>query len=165
MKHSMSYTGNHRPRYILIRDEKSNGTNGGTFTSGSWQTRDLNTIVTDDTEDVTLTSNQFVLPAGTYEAEIEAPAFFCNLHKARLRNITDSTTVDEGSSAKSNDDSSASETTQESVIVTKFTITASKTFEVQHQCQTTTNTNGFGAATSFTTDNEIYTIVKLKKVG
>lgn len=151
--------------YILIRDEKSSGTQGGTFTSGAWQTRDLNTVKVDETGNVSLSSNQFTLPIGTYRIWVYAPAFFCNTHKARLRNITDSTTVDEGTSAKSNDDSSASETTQESVIKTQFTITSAKTFEVQHQCQTTTATNGFGVATSFATDNEIYTVVELQKVS
>lgn len=151
--------------YILIRDQKSSGTNGGTFTSGSWQTRDLTTVVIDDTGDVTLSSNQFTLPAGSYRIYAYVPAFFVNTHKARLRNITDSTTVDEGTSAKSNDDSTNSETTQESVIRTQFTISESKTFEIQHQCETTGNTNGFGTATTFTTDNEIYTVVELVKIS
>lgn len=147
-------------KYTLIRDEKSSTTNGGTFTSGAWRTRDLNTKPVDEIG-VTLSSNQFTLPAGTYDIVARAPAYFINTHKARLRNITDGTTVDEGTSEKSNDDSTFSETSQESVIRTRFTINESKTFEIQHQCQTTGSTNGFGIATTFSTDNEIYTTVEI----
>jgi len=147
-------------QYALLRDEKSSGTNGGTFTSGAWRTRELNTKVTDEIG-ITLSSNQFTLPAGTYDIVARAPAYFINTHKARLRNITDDTTVTEGTSEKSNDDASFSETSQESVIRTRLTITTSITFEIQHQCQTTGNTNGLGIATTFSTDNEIYTTVEI----
>lgn len=162
----MSYPGkgNTKAPYALIRDEKSSGTNGGSFTSGSWQTRDLTTIAVDSIG-VVLNSNQFTLPAGRYRISAYAPAFFVNTHKARLRNITDAETVDEGTSAKSNDDSTNSETTQESVIRFEFEIEEAKTFEIQHQCETTGNTNGFGTATTFSTDNEIYTVVELWKLS
>lgn len=150
--------------YSLIRDEKTSGTDGGTFTSGAWRTRDLNTIVVSGTTGVELDSNQLTLPGGTYRIDARAPAHFVNTHKARLQNITDGTTVDEGSSEKSNDDTSQGESTQASIIRTQFTIATFKAFEIQHQCQTTTNTNGFGVATTFSTNNEIYTIVEILKV-
>ena len=44
-----------------------------------------------------------------------------------------------------------------------FTVGASKALEIQHQCQATEATDGFGVAANFTT--EVYTVVELWKVG
>ena len=60
--------------YILIRDEKASGTTGGTFTSGAWQTRDLNTEVVDTGNHASVATNQITLAAGTYRFRIVAPA-------------------------------------------------------------------------------------------
>lgn len=32
---------------VILQDQKAQNTDGGTFTSGAWRTRDLNTKVTD----------------------------------------------------------------------------------------------------------------------
>ena len=55
-----------KTKLLHMRDEKANGTQGGTFTSGSWYTRDLNTVVTNEINGASLSSNQFTLPAGDY---------------------------------------------------------------------------------------------------
>jgi len=68
--------------YILINDTKSSGTHGGTFSSGAWRTRDLNTIVSDTGGHASLSSNQITLEAGTYECFISCPAFDVENHKA-----------------------------------------------------------------------------------
>src|SRR5437868_3327959 len=44
--------------YVRVIDTKSAGTNGGTFTSGSWQTRTLNSITDDPCSLASLSSNQ-----------------------------------------------------------------------------------------------------------
>lgn len=162
----MSYIGNHRARYILLQDQKADGTNGGTFTLGAWRTRDLNTIVTDETGDVTLSSNQFVLPAGAYEITVAAPALFVRVHKMRLQNITDAETTALGTTEFSGD-GGATAVTVSSIVLEKFTLAASKTFEIQHFCEATVASNGFGQASGGGADAtvEIYTVVKLKKVG
>ncbi|MBW2465871.1 MAG: hypothetical protein JRF02_01090, partial [Deltaproteobacteria bacterium] len=149
--------------YILIRDEKTSGTSGGTCTSGSWLTRDLTTEVSDTGDNAILSSNQIALTAGTYQSRITATAFRVDRHQARLRNITDSTDIEYGTSEISNDvDAYAS---NKSEIITRFTIPSTKTLEIQHQCQTTQASIGFGLAVggAFTTEREIYTIVELWK--
>lgn len=143
--------------YILIRDEKAQNTGGGTFTSGAWQTRDLNTEVVDTGGHASLAANQITLAAGTYRYRISAPAFSVDRHQARLQNITDGTTIEEGTSEYSAN-SSAIATTQ-SVLAGRFTIAASKVLEVQHRCGTTRATVGFGSESNFTT--EVYTVVEL----
>ena len=50
---------------LHVRDEKSNGTAGGGFTSGSFQTRTLNTVMTNEISGASLASNQITLPSGT----------------------------------------------------------------------------------------------------
>lgn len=142
--------------YILIRDEKAQNTEGGTFTSGAWRTRTLNTEVVDTGNHAALASNQITLEAGTYQVRISCPAINVARHQARLQNITDGTTLLVGTSESS---AAASTVTSRSLIEGRITLSAQKVLEVQHQCQTTGTTTGFGLASNFTT--EVYTIVEL----
>jgi microcystin-dependent protein len=150
------------PRIATISDVKASGTSGGTATSGSYQTRTLNTL-SDPTGIVTsLASNQFVLPAGEYYIEASAPANYVNQHKAKLRNITDSTDALLGSSAYSAASDSGGRTTS-SYVIGNITISSAKTFEIQHRVTTTFASFGFGFAASFG-DSETYSTVKITKV-
>lgn len=148
--------------YILLRDEKTQNTPGGTFTTGAWRTRDLNVEVSDLGNHVTLAANQFTLEAGTYIINAAAPAFSVNQHKTRLYNISDSVeqTGTYGSSAYSN---SGYSTQNHSFISGVFTISSPKIFEIQHQGSTTIADEGFGVETNFGV--EVYTIVELWKIG
>lgn len=142
-----------------LRDEKTNGTAGGGFTSGSYQTRTLNTEV-DPSSIVTLSSNQFTLAAGTYYLSASAPAHDVNGHKIKIRNITDSTDTLTGSKTISNATAGSNDN---SVIEGIFTIAGTKVFELQHRCNTTRASDGFGQAASYS-DTEVYsqvTIIKL----
>jgi len=133
--------------YVLIVDEKSSGTAGGTFTSGAWRTRDLNTEKADTGSVASVASNQITLAAGTYRAYIRCPIFNCGRNLTRLQNITDTATTLTGSSELGGSASSS-----ESTITGRFTIAATKTFEVQHQCDTTSTTYGFGVNSSLGTE-------------
>ncbi len=146
--------------YINIRDEKSSGVAGGTFSSGDWRTRILNTIADDDTGDVTLVTNQFTLPAGTYQIMASAPAYFVAYHQLRLRNTSDSSTPVIGSSTWVHNNGNYSQVNH-SFLSGQFTITSSKTFELQHRCSLTMNTAGMGQPSSFVT--EVYAQVALYK--
>lgn len=143
-----------------IREEQTSGTNGGTFTSGAWQTRVLN-ILTDPSSIVTLSSNQFTIGSGTYMIDASAPADFVNSHQARLQNITDSTTALTGTSSICG--ATAVEELTFSRVAGIFTISGTKTFELQHQCALTTPLVGFGHAAGFGT--EVYTQINLIKIG
>lgn len=143
--------------YILIRDEKTQGTDGGTFTSGAWQTRDLNTEVEDTGGDASVASNQITLEAGTYRCLISCPAFSVECHQARLYNITDSAVLVLGTS----EETSSGSIQTRSFIAGRFTLAAQKVLEVQHQCESTDAGDGFGRAGNWTT--EIYTVVELWK--
>jgi len=142
--------------YILIRDEKASGTGGGTFTSGAWRTRDLNTESSDTGNHASIASNQITLAAGTYEFSAKAVSSSSDRVQARLQNITDTISI-VGLSGNSN---SVSGETHVSMVDGKFTIATSKIFELQHRCSTTGN---FGLASSFGT--EIYASVEFRKTS
>lgn len=153
--------------YILIQDRKTSGTNGGTFTSGSWQTRDLNTIVDDAGTIASVSSNQFTLPAGTYRIRAKCPAQYVYQHQGRLYNITD-TAVQQSTggfdilgTSEYTAALAATSYVTSTVIEGRFTIAGTKTFEIQHQCGTTKTGDGFGVAGSL--GAEVYTTVELIK--
>jgi hypothetical protein len=155
-----------QPRIATISDVKASGTDGGTFTAGSYQTRTLNTL-SDPTGIITsLSSNQFTLTPGEYYIEASAPAASAtstiNQHKAKLRNITDSSDALIGTTEGNLSPAGTSITTR-SFVVGTVTISFSKTFELQHRCATTRATSGFGAAAGHG-DSEVYSIVKITKV-
>ena len=87
---------------VLMQDQKASGTAGGTFTSGAWQRRDLNTIVYDPSGLMTLASNEFT-PAVNGYVKWSCPAINPNNHKSRLYNVTDGVEVAVGSNAWAND--------------------------------------------------------------
>lgn len=144
--------------YIQISDEKAQNTAGGTFTSGSFQTRVLTTELFDTGAYASLNvgNNRITLLPGTYRFYITCPAFRVDAHLARLQNITDATTVKNGSSEVSG--SAINAPPSRSIIAGELTITASKDFEVQHRCTTTRATDGLGIASNFAA--ETYTIVE-----
>lgn len=147
---------------IVLRDEKSSGTNGGSSTSGSWQTRTLNTEVIDTGGHCSLASNQFTLTAGTYTIWASAPCLSGLQNQIRLQNVTDTATVLLGGNAYS--ENAATQGGQDdATLYGQFTIAASKALEIQHRVTLSQATNGYGVAHSFGT--EIYTTVILKKVG
>lgn len=146
--------------YVCVQDQKASGTEGGTFTNGAWRTRDLNTELEDTHAIASLSSNQVTLPSGTYRCHILAPGRSVNTHAARLRNITASTTLLSGQSARSTEESN-------SVIVGRFTLATSSALEVQHICESTGSTNGFGISVGSRVTGgvatEIYTVAEFWK--
>lgn len=150
-----------RREYILLQDQKSEGTAGGGATGGSaWSTRALTIKVLDTGNNCSLTSNQFTLDAGTYEAIIRAPFYNVGGARLRLRNITDSSTVAVSENALIGNDGDYYIT-----LLTRFTIAASKAFEVQYAVVTGTATIGLGNHDQQTLGTEIYTTVQLYKVS
>jgi len=154
--------------YILLRDQKAQNTQGGTFTSGAWRTRDLNLEAVDTGGHCGLSANQFTLDTGTYRITARCPAHYVGSHQARLYNITDSAVQQD---TNGNDILGTSEYTAgspaltsyvtNSTIMSRFTIASSKTFEIQHRCLATESTDGFGVAANFAA--EVYTVVELIK--
>ncbi len=148
---------------LHVRDEKAANTDGGTFTADSvWRTRVINTVVTNEISGSSLSSNQITLPAGTYFIEASAPAFDVNRHKAKLRNVSDSTDVLIGTSEFARISGGGS--TTHSLVRGRFTIASEKIFELQHQGETTQATNGFGVANNFGVV-EVFSEIDIRKLS
>lgn len=147
--------------YVLLRDEKTQNTDGGTFTSGSWQVRDINTEVSDTDGICSIGSNQITLVAGTYRVNLSCPAYAVGAHQCRLYNATDASVIAYGTSEYARQVGGNGDATTRSHLSYKFTLSGTKTLEIQHQCQTTKATNGLGTLCNFAT--EVYTVAEFWK--
>lgn len=141
----------------VLFDQKKSGVNGGTFTAGSWITRELNQLVS-SSANVTLENNHFTLQPGVYEISVAAPAYMCGAHKIRLQNITSNETIKVGTAAFSSSETGGA--VSNSLLEAAVVVTNENNFEIQHRCSVTRNNDGFGIATGFD-ESEVYTIVKI----
>jgi len=149
-------------RLLHIEDQKPDASQGGTFTSGAFQTRVLNTVVTNEITGASLSSNQITLPIGTYFIEASAPAFSVGGHKTKLQQIS-GTSVQIIGTVETAGAGVAAQT--RSFVTGRFTIATTTILEVQHRCQTTKGSDGFGEAAVSLGAIEVYTVVKIWKVG
>jgi hypothetical protein len=142
-------------RLCTVKDQRSVGTNGGTFTAGTWQVRTLN-VLDGDVEFAELKSNQAILQPGTYKVSARAAA--CNVlaHQIRLRNVTDSTYI------YGTNEYSADGVVTYSQLTANIDIAAQKTYELQHICWQTAAGIGFGKATGWT--DEVYASVTIEQI-
>jgi hypothetical protein len=142
--------------YAVFIDEKTNGTAGGTQTSGSFLTRDLNTTQFNNITGASLSSNQVTLAAGTYYVDAIAPQ---KGPQGALRwyNITDSSVAVAGQTHYF-------EAWGEFKLFGYFTIAAQKVFQLQYRSSATEAGNGLGVAKSFSIP-EVYAMVSLVKVA
>jgi hypothetical protein len=144
--------------YLRFHDSKAAGTDGGTFTAGSWQKRTL-TAKTDDTAGIgSLASSQITLPAGTYRCLILCPCYAVNQNQARLRDVTNNVTLVVGKVMQ------AQASGVDAIISGLFTLAGTAVLEIQHQCQATVAGAGFGVGFNFGEVN-IYTVAEFWKLG
>lgn len=141
----------------VLTDSKSSGTAGGTFTSGSWQNRDLNTVAGFNVDFwITLSANTFTLDNGIYYLTGTAAANNVGNNQLRIYNNTTSTVEFYG-------ENSTSGTITRSAPISGFlNVTAGPcNYSLQHQCSSTQAVDGYGAANSFG-GPEIYTTLHIK---
>jgi len=148
-------------QFLHVQDQKANGVDGGTFTSGVERTRDLNTVITNEIIGASLSSNQIALSTGTYYIEASAPAVQVREHRIKLRNISTSLDLLIGSAERMD---SASSTSTLSFLSGRFALTMAGALEVQHRCTTTAAATGFGISNGFGS-HEVYTDIRIWKVG
>ena len=150
--------------YAILVDQKTSGTNGGSFTSGDWRTRDLNTEIADPDGIVSISSNQFTLQAGSYLVKAHAPAYKVGRHQIALYDITGSSYVQTGSSAYVDGGESVQ---TDSFLTARFTCSGANVYGIRHQCGTGFNTYGFGVSVlnSFVApaENNYLTVLILKE--
>ena len=146
--------------YILLQNQQPQGVSAGTFTSGAWRLRTLNTEVVDTGNNIILTANQFTLNPGTYIINANALCHMGDQHQAALFNVTTSGFEIYGTSENAD---SSNKVTNRSFIFGKVTITSPTIFNIKHRCTTTKTSDGFGVSCNFGT--EVYAVVELWKVA
>jgi hypothetical protein len=142
---------NNLNKRVTIRDERSaSTTQAGTFTSGSYVKRTLQTMY-GDTTFVSLSSSVFTLVPGYYLLEGKAQSFYCGIVKHKIRNTTDSTDVIVGipEQVQVGVDIGAAVATMINTMYGFFEITSSKDFELQGRCSITRSTDGLGSAPNY----------------
>ena len=143
--------------YLLVRDEKPTNTSGGININGI-NTRVLNTIQTNSIIGASLASNQIILPAGTYRIKASAPAYAMDFVKAYLFNVTDSSNQIVGTS----EDASVAGTVR-CFVDGRFSIAATKVFELRHFIGTIATADGLGKACNAPGLVEVYSQVEIIK--
>lgn len=151
-----------RDQVCWVKDVKGKGTNGGTFNAGVPVQRDL-TATEGDCDFLTLDSNQItLLYKGKYHIEGEAVAEGpVNLHQAAIYDITNSVNLIDGTSESNNTSQVINQSTFSGVVNS----TGVKIIELQHECQTTVTTVGFGrnVGGSGAGDDNLYSWIKIIK--
>ena len=147
--------------YAILEDQKTSGTAGGTATLGSWETRDLQTEVYDGIG-ITISSNEFTLPAGNYLITWSAPCWAVTRHQSRLYDVTGTAAVAQGSSIiTAGAGATYRADTSPSTGSARVTPSSSNAYRIEHQVSETHSSNGYGHAASFGV--EVYTRVTIFK--
>ncbi|MEP6826457.1 MAG: hypothetical protein ABJA10_00115 [Aestuariivirga sp.] len=144
--------------HVIIEDQKTSGTNGGGSISGI-QTRVLNTVVQNNGNLASLSSNQITLSAGTYLVTAKAQANSSGSQRLALYNVTDAVVALAGLSSFS-----VTSNTMEATLSGILTITAAKVFELRHFTSTSVGTTGLGSAVS-NFGVEIYSRIEITKLN
>ena len=143
--------------YLLVRDEKATNTSGGTNINGI-NTRVLNTVQANSIIGASLAVNQITLPAGTYRINASAPAHAMDFVKAYLFNVTDASNQIVGTT-----EDAPTAGTVRSFINGRFTIAATKVFELRHFIGTIVTADGLGKAANAAGLVEVYSQVEIIK--
>ena len=147
---------------LHVQDQKPAGTMGGACAGGIWETRVLNTVVTNEIAGASLGANQITLPAGTYFVFARAPSFRTNSHRAKLYNVTDVADILIGGIAYTG--SGGNYTQTDTFIAGRFTLAVGKVIEIRHQGQLARAADGFGTTIGMGVI-EIYTDVEVWKIA
>jgi hypothetical protein len=148
--------------------EVPSGTNGGASVATTWTTRDVNVELTDLNNLCTLTSNQFTLPAGTYDVQFNQIFFSegnvpMQFH-SRIRNVTSNTTALIALTGRlhANSGTSGNVNCEGSGIIQ---IATSATFELQYFAENIWSRGlGYGV-TGASGENERYVYIRIKRIA
>lgn len=148
------------PPTMIVEHQESAGTNGGTNTTGSWQTRKANVAVLNEIAGASLSSNQITLPAGTYEFWGWQAFVETNNTSVRLYDTTAGSLVGSGSSGYAPNHSSVN---NHRPMQGRFTLTSTSVLEMQYRTETVQGIRGLGDASY--ADPEVYAHLTIKKIG
>lgn len=143
----------------IFADLKTTGVQAGSFSAGSWQTRDLNTtLYSSDSDSISLGSNTFTITQpGNYLVTATAPGHKVNNHQLRLYDVTNASVVGYGpvSSSKENESRAALQLTIHPTDTTEY--------RLEHYGRSNRNHDGLGQAIGISGESERYTHVMIQR--
>ncbi len=129
----------------VARYQEETNSSSGTFNSGDWRTRPINTEAYDPDGIGSLSSWQITLGAGTYYVQWRAPAYRVQRHVTRLWNVTDSSQIgDHGQAGYSPVNGDPANGYSHGAAW--FTISGSKAIRLEDKSSHSRGTNGFGVS-------------------
>ncbi len=148
---------------LHVQEEQATTVQGGASSAGV-NTRVLNTVKTNEISGASLASNKITLPTGTYEVYAGAACYRGDAHRAWLYNVTDAGVEVYGANnyARDGGGGSAARWTT-SLVRGRFTIAATKDFELRHQIDNAEATNGLGIAGN-DGRTEVYSFVQIREI-
>jgi len=146
--------------FLIVRDEKPSGTDGGTMVGSTSNVRDLNTIHHDpDSLVVSLTSNQLQVAAGTYYVRFAAPGHSIRDHRAMLYDTVSGNQVLGATATAYYNGAVANFSIGEGII----TLGSNNLLELRHYCTVSRATDGAGR--KITDGNtEVYSQLYMEKL-
>ena len=148
--------------FLHVQDQRPSNTPGGDFVKDIWQTRILNTVLTNTISGASLSSNRITIPAGTYYIVAYGVVYMVNAHKTKIRRITAAAAdllIGMSGHAASTDAGDGF-----SVVRGRFSCGGTIAIELQHRCSTTFNTYGVGPQCNFGVV-EVYADVQIWKLN
>lgn len=148
-----------------VRDQVGSGTGGQSLTNSIWNTRRLQTVVTNEIAGASLGSNQLTLPAGTYFIEADVVVrntTFTASSQLRLRNITDAATLllGQGNTFTWSGSGITVTGSSQQTLKGRFTIAGAKVIELQNWIG-----NGSGGSAVSSGEGEVYADVTIWKTA
>lgn len=139
----------------LLTDERGTGEDGGTFTSGAWRVRALNTLHGSNINTwLTLSVNEFSLAQGHYFLSANARSYNVGNNQLRIYDVTNDTSLFYGENSTNNF----------ALLKHHLTVTDEwQVFRLEHRCSITQTQNGLGVANNFG-GPEIYTQIKIQQL-
>jgi hypothetical protein len=147
------------PQLMVFTEEKAASTHAGTFTSGAWRTRILtNTYNYNSATFTTRTGATLFMQAGTYYCKAWGVAWAVNDHQLRVQQLNNTAKqLLVGAQTR------ASSGGEIAFVSGVFTIAVNNTqVQLQHRCETTKTTDGFGTAGGWTT--EVYSSLSIWRI-
>jgi hypothetical protein len=156
---------------LIVQDQKSSGTDGGTPTEDAWTASVLNTSVVNTIADSSLASSTITLPAGRYR--VKARKVFSVTGESRIRFISEDTTIVFLSESVHAGGSISTQSLNAKVGVTamldgEFEITESTDFGLQYYVnvnQGVTAAQGLGIPSSISGSVEVYATVVIEDLA
>ena len=153
--------------FAVVCDKKASNVQGGTPQTGGFYARDLNHVLIDPDNIVSISNNHFILQAGTYRIQWTSPFYESGRGATELVTVANSgsggaTRIAIGACAWSGVSGGTENYSQDrSVGWHRVTISSETYFQIRYRCSDSQATYGLGVEAQFM--DSIYTVVEIFK--